>query len=369
MSNYISLHAKYYKNTDYKKIFEHDFRVSHVTYKLKSTNYKNFNYEFEKFDDLSNRKAQILKRKNTKEQGKENTIVEFVCALGREETEKILAQKNGYEKLQNALKLTMTKISERYGFTSIFFSFHGDEGYKNGDDNVNNFHAHLCFYNYNFEKEKSVLRTLKKDDFSKFQDLAAKCFQDYGLDYKRGEKKEIKGKDHLERKYYISAKKLVSQDINQYLEKSSSCAIENSIEKGLFSDKIDNKLLKLNIKKEVFKALKFDIMPLKEKEKIKKFDELKLQNEALKKENEELQQIKKVAQTMIQDFENLDNLKKDILRAEEANNFLHNKVKEKDLEIEKLSKKMSEYNTTIFNLNNQIQAQKLASKSKDREIK
>jgi len=367
MSNYISLHAKYYKNTDYKKIFEHDFRVSHVTYKLKSTNYKNFNYEFEKFDDLSNRKAQILKRKNTKEQGKENTLVEFVCALGREETEKILAQKNGYEKLQNALKLTMEKISERYGFTSIFFSFHGDEGYKNGDDNVNNFHAHLCFYNYNFEKEKSVLRTLKKDDFSKFQDLAAKCFQDCGLDYKRGEKKEIKGKDHLERKYYISAKKLVSQDINQYLEKSSSCVIENSTEKGLFSEKIDNKLLKQNIKKEVLKALKFDIMPQFEKDKIKKYDELLLQNQALKKEVHELQEIKKVAETMITDFENIEDIKKDLLRAEQANEILHKKIEEKDKEIEKLEKKMGEQNTTIFNLNNQISAQKMSQKNKDRE--
>ena len=37
----------------------------------------------------------------------------------------------------------MTKISEKYGFTSIFYAFHGDEGYKNGADNVNNFHAHL----------------------------------------------------------------------------------------------------------------------------------------------------------------------------------------------------------------------------------
>lgn len=367
MSNYISLHAKYYKNDDFKKIFEHDFRLSNVTYKLKSSSYQNFNYEFEKFEDLSNRKAQILKRKNTKAQGKENTIVEFVAALGKEETEKILKEKNGYEKLQNALKLTMTKISEKYGFTSIFFSFHGDEGYKNGADNVNNFHAHLCFYNYNFEKEKSVLRTLKKDDFSKFQDLAAKCFQDCGLDYKRGEKKEVKGKDHLERKYYISAKKLVSQDINQYLEKSSSCAIENSTEKKLFSEKIDNKLLKQNIKKEVLKALKYDIMPQSEKDKIKKFDELKLQNEALKKENEELQKIKKVAETMITDFENLEDIKKDLLRAEQANNVLHKKLEEKDQEIEKLEKKMGEQNTIISNLNNQISAQKMSQKNKNRD--
>jgi len=63
-------------------------------------------------------------------------------------------------------------------------------------------------------------------------------------------------------------------------------------------------------------------MPPKEKDKIKKFDELKLQDEALKKENEELQKIKKVAETMIQDFENMEDIKKDLLRAEQANNVI-----------------------------------------------
>lgn len=373
MSNYISLNAKYYKAADYKHIHDHDLRHSNVSYKLQDTKYKNFEFEFEKFEDLHTKKAQIMQKKGTNLRSNENSVVEFVCALGREETQKILKEKDGYEKLQNALKMTMEKISERYGFTSIFFSFHGDEGYKNGADNVNNFHAHLCFYNYDFNKEISVLKHIKKDQWSKMQDLAAQCFKACGLNYQRGEKKEVKGKDHLERKYYISAKKLVSQDINQYLEKSSSCAIENSTEKGLFSEKIDNKLLKQNIKREVLKALKYDVLPQAEKDKIKKYDELLLQNQALKKENEELQKIKNVAQDLLNKFENNDfveeneNLKKDLERTEQANTFLHKKISEKDQQIEKLEKKMSEQNTTIYNLNNQIQAQKMSQKNKDRD--
>ena len=370
MSNYVSLHAKYYKNNDFQKIYEHDFRISNVTYKLQNSSYKNFSHEFANFEDLSSQKAKILAKKNTKSQAKENTIVEFVCALSNEQTKKILAEKNGYEKLENALKSTMEEISKKYGFTSIFYVFHGDEGYKNGKDNVHNFHAHLCFYNFNFEKEMSVLRTLKKDDFGKFQDLAAKCFQKSGLDYQRGEKKEIKGKDHLERKYYIASKKEVIKDVNLYLDTSVKNVLENSTEKGIFSDKLDTNLLQQNIKKEVLKALKFDLMPAKDKEKIKKFDEQKLQNEMLKKEVEELQQIKKEAIKLLEKYENLDqseqieNLKNDVKRGETANDILRQELKIEKQENENLNKKLVEKNTIIANLNNQLQS-KMASKNKN----
>lgn len=371
MSNYISLHAKYYKSNDYKHIYEHDFRISNVTYKLQYSNYKNFNYEFEKFEDLSSQKAHILAKKNTKAQAKENTIVEFVCALSREETEKILKEKDGYEKLNNALKMTMEEISKRYGFTNIFYAFHGDEGYKNGADNIHNFHAHLCFYNFDFEKEKSVLRTLKKDDFAKFQDLAAECFKKCGLDFVRGEKKEVKGKDHLERKYYISSKKEVIKDINNYLDTSVKNVIHSSTEKGIFSNKLDTNLLKQNIKKEVLKALKFDLVPKSDKEKIKKFDEQKLQIDMLKKENLELLEIKKEAIKLLEKFENNDineeneNLKNDVKRGEAANNILRQELKIEKQENENLNKKLSEKNTIIANLNNQLQASKMSSKNKN----
>lgn len=373
MSNYISLNAKYYKTKDYQHIYDHDLRHSNVTYKLQSTNYKNFEFEFAKFEDLHTTKAQIMLKKGTNLRSNENSIVEFVAALSRQQTEKILSQKDGYQKLQNALKMTMQEIQKKYGFTSLFYAFHGDEGFKNNDKNLHNFHAHLCFYNYDFLKEKSVLKDIKKDEWSKMQNLAAECFQKVGLDYVRGEKKTEKAKDHLERKLYIGAKKEAIKDVNLYLENSTKNILENSIEKGFLQDKINPLLLKQNIKKEVLKALKFDVLPQSDKEKIKKFDELKLQNQALKTENEELQKIKKVAEELLNKFENNnfieenENLKKDIERNEQANKILHEKIIEKDEEIKKLDKKVAEQNTTIYNLNNQIQTQKIASKSQNRD--
>lgn len=371
MSNYISLNAKYYKNADYKHIHEHDFRISNVTYKLQNSSYKNFNYEFTTFEDLSSQKAKILAQKGTKEQGKENTILEFVCALSLEQTKKILAEKDGYIKLQNALKLTMENISKKYGFTSLFYSFHADEGYKNNDKNIHNFHAHLCFYNFDFLKGKSVLRNIKKDEWGKMQDLVAQCFQFCGLDYVRGEKKESKEKDHLERKLYIGAKKEAIKDINLYLENSVKNVIENSTEKGIFSDKLDTNLLKQNIKKEVLKALKYDIVPKSDKEKIKKFDEQKLQIDMLKKENLELQEIKKMSVELINKYENLDqneeiqNLKNDVERAEVANDILRKNLENEKQQNENLNKKLVEKNTIIANLNNQLQASKMSSKNKN----
>lgn len=60
MSNYISLNAKYYKNNEFQKIYEHDFRKSDVTYLLKDTQYKNVNFEFDTFENLKAKKTQIL---------------------------------------------------------------------------------------------------------------------------------------------------------------------------------------------------------------------------------------------------------------------------------------------------------------------
>ncbi|WNY99487.1 hypothetical protein SUSP_001905 [Sulfurospirillum sp. 'SP'] len=368
--NYISLNAKYYKTQDFKHIYEHDFRVSNVTYKLENTQYKNFEHEFEKFEDLHSKKAQIMLKKGTNLRSNENSVVEFVAALSREQTEQILKEKDGYEKLNNALKSTMEEISKKYGFTSLFYSFHADEGYKNGKDNVNNFHAHLCFYNYDFSKEKSVLKGIKKDEWGKMQDLAAQCFKECGLNYVRGEKKTEKGKDHLERKYFIASKKEVVKDINNYLDTSVKNVIDSSTEKGIFSNKLDTNLLQQNIKKEVLKALKFDLLTQEQKDKIKKFDKQKLQIDMLKKEVEELQQIKKMSIELINKYENLDkneeiqNLKNDVERAEVANDILRKNLENEKQQNENLNKKLVEKNAVIASLNNQLQS-KMSPKNKN----
>lgn len=375
MSNYLSLNAKYYKSLNSVQMYNHNFRITKPDYLLAKTDYKNFNYEFRKFDDVKNEKNEYLKTRNTKEKENENTIVEFVLALGREETEKLLKTQDGYKKLELGMKNLMETLKAKYGFEPLAFNFHGDEGHKDEKTGkiLNNFHAHLTFYNYDFAKKRSVLRNIKHNDWSKMQDMAQDIFQKNGLNFKRGETKTTKAKDHLERKLYIATKKETIKDINNYLDTSVKNILESSTEKGIFSNKLDTNLLKQNIKKEVLKALKFDLVAQKDKDKIKKYDEQKLQIEALKKENLELQEIKKMSIEIINKFENNDineeneNLKKDLVRTEKANNILRDSLEREKQEITNLNKKLIEKNTVIVNLNNQIQAQKMVSKNKNIE--
>lgn len=77
-----------------------------------------------------------------------------------------------------------------------------------------NIHAHITFFNYDFEKEKSVLRTLQKQDFKEMQDIAANSFQKAGLNFIRGEGKEITNKKHLERNEFILSQQ--QQQIENY---------------------------------------------------------------------------------------------------------------------------------------------------------
>ena len=318
MANYIALNAKYYKNDDYKKIMDHDFRLSKVDYLLKDSKYKNFAIEFEKFEDVKQKKEKVLKKKGTKEQSKENTLIEFVCALSNEETKKILNEKDGQLKLQNALKLTMEEISKKYGFTTLFCVFHGDEGHVKNGENINNFHAHLLFYNFDFKKEKSVLRNIKKDEWGKMQDLASKCFQSCGLNYVRGEKKETKEKDHLERRLFISTKKEAIKDIKNYVDNSTKNILENSQDNGIFGNKINEDLLTRNIQKEVLKALKFHVPSESEITQKKviasnEFDILELRKDLTKvsSENTKLKNALKQQQEIIEKFEEVLNKKQE----------------------------------------------------------
>lgn len=215
-TNYVSVHAKYYKTSHYKRMVNHNTRKVPPKYVL-NTGYENRDFNFDKsFDDLLQDKEQVLKRKNTASKKDENTIVEFVCALSIEETKKILSQKDGYEKLCQGFKLTMEAINKEFGLTPVSYSFHGDEGYHIDNDPtkeiINNFHSHLVFFNYDFKKERSVLRNLKPKDFSKMQDIAAECFQSLKMDYHRGEGKITKAKDHLERRDFIAVREAQKQE-------------------------------------------------------------------------------------------------------------------------------------------------------------
>lgn len=159
----------------------------------------------EQYDLLINTKEGIQKARKSYTKKNEATLVEFVVAISHEQTKEYLDNKvditQGFNKI-------VDNLQKKYGFTPLHLSLHLDEGHIDIDTNEvkHNYHAHITMLNYDFEKEKVVLRTLKKQDFSMLQDLAQDSFQEVGLDYKRGLNKNLTGNEHLERNMFISNK-------------------------------------------------------------------------------------------------------------------------------------------------------------------
>lgn len=223
MRNYISVNAKYYKMSEIDRISNHNFRQSKIDYLLpkEQIKFQNqnivFNENFQttnqdlslknldfamrnQFLKLLELKKNILKKNNAKHRKNENQLIEMVVALSEEQALNYL--ENGVD-LMAGFKNFAKDIYKKHGLKPLGISLHLDEG--NIKDNVTklNMHAHLTFFNYHFEKEKSVLRTLKKQDFKEMQDIAANSFQEAGLNFVRGESKEITNKNHLKRNEFI----------------------------------------------------------------------------------------------------------------------------------------------------------------------
>lgn len=242
MKNFISINAKHYKKNEIKRIINHNVRLEEPTYLLdrehikyknvdiiyqnkranaydfqdpKSNNLKNLNLFLnkeqiakalnEQYDLLINTKEGIQKARKSYTKKNEATLVEFVVAISHEQTKEYLDNKVDITKGFNKI---VDNLQKKYGFTPLHLSLHLDEGHIDIDTNKvkHNFHAHITMVNFCFEKEKVVLRTLKKQDFSMLQDLAQDSFQEVGLDYKRGLNKNLTGNEHLERNMFISNK-------------------------------------------------------------------------------------------------------------------------------------------------------------------
>jgi len=155
-----------------------------------------------KFNSLQEQKTNILRKKyNYKPNAKENTVVEMVVGLSEEMAQHYLDDRR-YDDINNAYVALSQAIKDKYGFEPIAVQTHFDEGFKG----KNNYHSHLTFFNFDFEKEKTVLKFMKKKDWENIQDLAQNVFQNHGLDFKRGISKDETKKKHLKRNDFIIEK-------------------------------------------------------------------------------------------------------------------------------------------------------------------
>jgi len=136
----------------------------------------------------------------------------MVVSITEEQTKHYL-EKGQKHIIDMAFNQFALEVKNKYGFEPLTTSIHYDEGHIKQKDKIkydivddldmqnkkekHNYHAQITFFNYNFKNSRSVLRTMKKQDWRDIQDLAQNVFRAYGLDYQRGISKEITGKEHL----------------------------------------------------------------------------------------------------------------------------------------------------------------------------
>ena len=279
MRNYISVNAKYYKATEVSKRAKHNDRSAKIDYLLPSENriFQNIENNYgqfsmgEKFSLLNQQKKQIQNEKGFYKDGG-NDLIEMVVSLSEEQALFYLNQEGGDDKLFSGFEQLANDIKLKFGFEPVGISMHLDEGFVNPLGDVKyNIHAHLDFLNFDFEKEKTVLRNMKKNDWKHLQDLAAKSFQKKDLDFIRGEQKLDNSKDHLEKNDYIASKQQREINSNQNTLTNNQILLNNLIEEiNPLKLELDNLELEYNkLKQEVkdeytsLNSLKNDVKELR----------------------------------------------------------------------------------------------------------
>lgn len=215
---------KYFREiTDYKI-------MKNLAYSFGSKSNQNltesFNEFYEEMEKIYKKKKQHLYKENG------NHIVEQVVALSNERAMEILKQKDGDKLLLENFKELAQSVNSKYGFEPIHIDIHLDEGHISNNKNKmgviessevkENIHAHIVYLNYDFLKQKTVLRNMKKQDFRDMQDLSSDVFKDLG--FERGKDKRNSNKTHLKTTAFIEevqnieSQKYVENKVNSNIE-------------------------------------------------------------------------------------------------------------------------------------------------------
>ena len=243
--NYISVNAKYYTQKELFRIIDHNLRNEKIDYLLENNQYENVNINYgldKKYNNINLNDTTKTKFKNmffyninemirqrTKQNeakgyfgnNEKNDLIEMVVSISEEQTKHYL--ENGQKHIIDmAFNQFALEVKNKYGFEPLTTSIHYDEGHIKQKDKVKfdvvdsldmqnkkenyNYHAQITFFNYDFKNSRSVLRTMKKQDWRDIQDLAQNTFKAFGLDYQRGVAKEITGKEHLNNLEFRCAK-------------------------------------------------------------------------------------------------------------------------------------------------------------------
>ncbi len=215
MKKFVSVNGKYYKHSNAKGEFGHVNRLfkdnKNSFPEFTKNNFGSSGSSIERYNKIHAKHAAAIGKKVRKDA---NTFLDCIVAFSLEQWEYIESKKTPEEMNKAMSKMTvdfMREVRDTMGYEPISYEYHLDEGHVKSSLK-RNVHAHVQFYNYDFYAKKAPLRSMKKNDFSVFQDIAAKAFKHGG--FERGLSKEITQKKHLKKDDFIAAKhKELDKDI------------------------------------------------------------------------------------------------------------------------------------------------------------
>lgn len=408
MKDFISVNAKYYKSANIEHTSNHNTRASEIDYLLDDKNIKyentsklysendfgsakvnleendkklggkgtysdnlktfvskkdeairNSKLMQKQFYYLQQQKKEVLSKKyNYKENENENTLVEMSLNLSEEKALEYLEKGLNFDE---AINQFMLDVKQKYGLTPLKFDGHFDEGYVKNSKTYLNIHFHALFFNFDFEKERSVLRRMKKKDWSKIQDLAQDSFNKHDFEFRRGISKKITKKEHKERLDFIIEKK--EEELKN--QEKSLKALKNDVQKHsnlATSMKFTSQKLKNDKKTLVFEVES-------KKEEVKKLDnELKVKNLELEELNEFREELKDFTKDFIKNhtskidnkyiIKNINNfynsLKNEFFEFSSIN-IINEKIEELQLNLKKEKNKNINLEEKNNNLNKELE--------------
>jgi len=215
MKSFVSVNSKYYKTSQVAALEAHNIRhinmtnknvIDFETRKKHKKLFKNLNKKFNDFKGMLQKQKDIQNKNKSYHSSKSNTYYQQILVLSEEQFLEDLKSGNA-KKIIKSIEDYMSLIEEKFGFKKLDYSLHMDEGYINEDGELKlNIHCHINYLNFDFEKERTVLRNLRRADFSLMQDLAEKAFQDNNLKYDRGVSKDKTLHEHKEKEEFVKEK-------------------------------------------------------------------------------------------------------------------------------------------------------------------
>jgi hypothetical protein len=256
MASCVSVNAKYFKYEQARASLDHSFSlrngltcsnnvIEHLTkdnlgyyYHGAKNGVDALDLMYEKYKETTGRSCR----------SDFNCLFEHVVVFS-EEQYSFLEKKYGKEKLKQAmmhqLKAYAEKIKMEFGFEPMCIDLHLDEGRFDSSTGevIRNTHAHVFFYNYDFNKRRAPLRYLFKKgksengrtkainfNFVKIQDIAAEIFSHKSLGFSRGKSKDITGIEHKSKVEFVKQK---LADMEQEVSRLSK--LKNELERAIKS--------------------------------------------------------------------------------------------------------------------------------------